>query len=288
MITQQYIVRESQSKKYALADIYFPQLNIIVEIDEPYHLSDDMVLSDTMRQHDIVQALECDVFRVKVTNDIGEMNERIEKVIHEIIKRVESPDFQPWDIESEYNPMTYVKQGYIDASEHVAFKTVKDCCNCFGAGYKGLQGSGAKHKFQETIDIKALKFYPNGEWDNKLEADENFFTEYHLDSKTNAAYLHKRLYELRQELALFAHVRSELGGFEYVFKGWYKVNHEQSLQTGKVSYDRISRTMPTYYPSGMEQPTIIAKAVVNNRVVAHFYEEEVIKRFNTAAEVVFV
>ena len=74
MITQQYIVRDSQSKKYALADIYFPQLNIIVEIDEPYHLSDDMVLSDTMRQHDIVQALECSVFRVKVTNDKG--NER--------------------------------------------------------------------------------------------------------------------------------------------------------------------------------------------------------------------
>ena len=279
MITQQYIVRDIQTRKYALADIYFPQLNVIVEIDEPYHLSRDMVLSDTMRQHDIVQALECRVFRVKVTDNLLEMNERIDAIVHEIKQYIQSTSFKPWDVESEYNPMTYVKRGYLDASEHTAFKTVKDCCNCFGAGYKGLQGSGAKHKFQNNIDIKALKFYPNGEWDNELDADENFFTEYHLNPETNAAYLQKRLYELRQELALFAHVRSEFGGFEYVFKGWYKVNHEKSLQLNKVCYDRISKIIPTYYSVNEEFPKIIATAIHNKRELAFFYDERELKLF---------
>lgn len=50
MITQQYIVRDVETKTYALADIYFPQINMIIEIDEPYHLTEEMVLSDSMRQ----------------------------------------------------------------------------------------------------------------------------------------------------------------------------------------------------------------------------------------------
>ena len=46
MITQQYIVRDTLTKRYALADIYFPQINVIIEIDEPYHLSSDMVYDE--------------------------------------------------------------------------------------------------------------------------------------------------------------------------------------------------------------------------------------------------
>ena len=47
MITQQYIVRDVETKYYALADIFFLQINIIIEIDEPYHLSEQMMLSDS-------------------------------------------------------------------------------------------------------------------------------------------------------------------------------------------------------------------------------------------------
>ncbi|MBD8036733.1 phosphoribosylaminoimidazole carboxylase [Solibacillus sp. A46] len=279
MITQQYIVRDVATKTYALADIYFPQINTIVEIDEPYHLSDEMVLSDTMRQHDIVQAIECEVFRIKVTNDLQEMNEKIDEIVLALRQQFDRIDYQVWDVEQEYNPMTYVQRGYLDATEHVAFKTVKDCCNCFGAGYKGLQGSGAKHKFQDAIDIKALKFYPNANWDNELSANEQYFTEYHTDAEVNASYMKKRLDELRQELALFAHVRSEFGGFEYVFKGWYKVNPKRSLELGKVCYDRISTTMPTYFASDQVAYVKVAKAIENNREIAFFYDKEELERF---------
>ncbi|MEK4533077.1 AbaSI family restriction endonuclease [Solibacillus sp. FSL K6-1554] len=279
MITQQYIVRDVETKTYALADIYFPQINMIIEIDEPYHLTEEMVLSDSMRQHDIVQAIECEVIRIKVINDLQEMNERIDSVVLHIRQRFETMDYKVWDVEQEYNPMTYVHRGYLDATEHLAFKTVKDCCNCFGAGYKGLQGSGAKHKFQEAIDIKALKFYPNASWDNELNADEQFFTEYHTDLEFNTAYMKKRLYELRQEIALFAHVRSEFGGFEYVFKGWYKVNQKRTLELGKVCYERLSTIMPMYFEGNQEPYKKVAKAIYNHREIAFFYDKEELDRF---------
>lgn len=248
MMTQQYIVRDGETKRYALADIYFPQINVIIEIDEPYHLSNEMVLNDAMRQHDIIQALQCDVYRVKVLADLHEMNVQIDQLVEQLQQRFDRLAVLKWDVSEAYDPQTYINQGYIDATEHIAFKTVKDCCNCFGAGYKGFQGSGAKHKFNEAIDIKALKFYPNADWNNTLASDERYFIEYNTNAEKNEAYLQKRLYELRQELALFAHVRSEFGGFEYVFKGHYKVNHEKSLAQGKVFYDRIATRMETYAP----------------------------------------
>lgn len=253
MITQQYIVRDVQTKRYALADIYFPQINVIIEIDEPYHLSNEMMLSDAMRQHDIVHALNCDIFRVKVTDNLQEMNTQIDRIVERLQQRFSRLEEIKWDVDAEYNPQTYIERGYLDATEHIAFRTVKDCCNCFGAGYKGFQGSGAKHKFNDAIDIKALKFYPNDDWNNELSADESYFIEYNIDPEKNEAYFQKRLYEHRQELALFAHVRSEFGGFEYVFKGWYKVNHAQSQEIGKVYYDRIATRMQTFAPVGIRQ-----------------------------------
>lgn len=279
MITQQYIVRDVTTKKYALADIYFPQFNMIVEVDEPYHLSAEMLILDKVRQHDIIQATECDVFRIAVTDNIDDMNRRIDELVQIIHNKVNAESFKAWNIKMEYNPQTYIERGYLDANEHIAFKTVSDCCNCFGAGYKGFQRSGAKHKFQKNIDIKGLKFYPNGQWNNRLELDEMYFTEFNVDEEINRIYLEKRVHELRSELALFAHVKSDLGGFEYVFKGWYRLNAEETKNTGKVSYKRISKIMSTYYPLEEIAPNILARAYDQGKEIARFYKEEVVEVF---------
>lgn len=278
MITQQYIVRDVKTKQYALADIYFPQFDLIVEIDEPYHFSEEMLIRDQIRQNDIVQALGCSVYRVTISNNIEEVNRQVDKIASEIHMRILNEKFIAWNFD-EYNPTTYIQKGYIDANDHPVFKTVSDCCNCFGAGYKGFQGSGTGHKFQPEIDIKALKFYPNGAWNNQLDADEERFTEFHVDPETNHAYVERRIHELRHELALFAHVKSDLGGYEYVFKGWYRLDVEKTLRLCKVSYKRISKIMPTYYPATEVAPPVIARAFLKEREIARFYDEKVLLQF---------
>ena len=40
-VTQQYVIR--QDGKYALTDIFFPQINLHVEIDEGYHQNEIQV-----------------------------------------------------------------------------------------------------------------------------------------------------------------------------------------------------------------------------------------------------
>ena len=48
-ITQYYV--ERIDKKYALIDIFYPQLNLAIEIDEPCH--EKHVIKDYCRQNDI-------------------------------------------------------------------------------------------------------------------------------------------------------------------------------------------------------------------------------------------
>ena len=185
-----------------------------------------------------------------------------------------------WESVRDQNPSEYIEKGYLDADEDVRLRTVAECCNCFGAGYKGFQGSGAKHKFEEDTDVKRLKFYPNGEWDNRLTLDGNRFTEFHINFTENDKYGWSRLTELNQKIALFSHEKTSSTKYESIFKGLYRVNTDETLKSKKVTYDRISKIMPTYYPKTVLPPEVIAEAYdKTGYMVAHFYDVEVLDAF---------
>mgnify|MGYP006341534101 FL=1 len=188
--------------------------------------------------------------------------------------------FVSWESVRDQNPSRYIEQGYLEANDYVRLRTVAERCNCFGAGYKGFQGSGAKHKFEGDTDIKRLKFYPNGEWDNRLTLDGNMFTEFHVNSTENDKYAWSRLTELNQKIALFSHEKVSSTKYEAIFKGLYRVNKVESLKNKKVTYDRISKIMPTYYPKNVVSPKVIAEAYdKEGYMVAHFYYADVLETF---------
>ena len=43
-----------------------------------------------------------------------------------------------WESVRDQNPSEYIERGYLDADDDVRLRTVAECCNCFGAGYKGF------------------------------------------------------------------------------------------------------------------------------------------------------
>ena len=185
-----------------------------------------------------------------------------------------------WESVRDQNPSEYIEKGYLDVDENVLLRTVAECCNCFGSGYKGFQGSGAKHKFEKDTDIKRLKFYPNGEWDNRLTLDGDRFTEFHINSAENEQYVQSRITELNQKIALFSHEKTSSTKYEAIFKGLYFVNIEETLRNKKVTYDRISKIMPTYYPKTVLSPKVIAEAYdKKGYMIAHFYDVEVLDAF---------
>lgn len=283
MNTQQYVVRSIKNKKieYGLIDLYFPQFNLAIEIDEAHHKTDINQTLDEIRKNDIVNALDCEFIRIDATQSIEKIHEKIDQIVQKINLLKKDKLFIPWDMDKEYDPNTYIEQGYIDADDNVSLRLVADCCNVFGAGYyNGYQSSGAAHKFEKNTDIKRLKFFPNGTWDNKLLESEELFTEYNTNQQENEMYFQKRMYQYNQRTALFAYAKTSSGSFEATFKGLYVLNHEKSKDTGILTYDRVSKIMPTYYPRDVKQPLIIAEAYNQDGYkIAHFYTENQIRKF---------
>ncbi len=148
-ITQQSVIIRDGKK--ALTDLYFPQIDFHIEVDEAYHK--DRINEDKMREADIVNATNHIIERIDVTKNIESINLRIDEVVKKIRKVVEEKKrentFIPWDIEAEYNTKTYNNKGYIDLEEKVAFRRSVDACNCFGLNYKGLQRAWTKHPIEK-------------------------------------------------------------------------------------------------------------------------------------------
>jgi len=91
MITQQFVSRPNSEPRRAMTDMYFPQLGIHIEIDEPHHLN--QVAADQLRQADIINATGHKFIRVPVSTDIAAFNRLIDEAVEEISAAAESADF---------------------------------------------------------------------------------------------------------------------------------------------------------------------------------------------------
>ncbi|MGD1849516.1 MAG: AbaSI family restriction endonuclease [Cyanophyceae cyanobacterium] len=92
--TQYYVKRKDGG--YALLDLYYPQIELAVEIDEPHHLNN--IDSDKKRQGLVEEDLQCEFFRVSVgsqgiQSQISELKDRIRQ---KILSRKAQDKFPSW------------------------------------------------------------------------------------------------------------------------------------------------------------------------------------------------
>lgn len=83
-LTQHYVPLSNSN--YALIDLYYPQIDLAIEIDEPHHL--DNQDADKNRQEGIEKLIQCDFIRFNV--DDGDIISQIEKAKLHIIKKMEN------------------------------------------------------------------------------------------------------------------------------------------------------------------------------------------------------
>ena len=65
-VTQQYVRNPNDSRRYYLLDLYFPQINFGVEIDEGHHCNGENQLKDEEREEAIKSAIECEEERIAI------------------------------------------------------------------------------------------------------------------------------------------------------------------------------------------------------------------------------
>lgn len=91
--TQHYVKRSDQG--YALIDLYYPQIDLAIEIDEPYH--EYVKEADKVRERLVASNLNCEFIRIRVST--GNVVKQIEDLkLRVIAKMVEKNEhFTPWE-----------------------------------------------------------------------------------------------------------------------------------------------------------------------------------------------
>lgn len=251
-VTQQHVVRKGQ---IALTDLFFPQFGFHVEIDEGPHFTENKIALDKVRDADIISATNHEIEHVNVTKSIEEINQKIDRVIEKIRAfKKNDLEFKPWDIEAEFNPQTYIKLGYMDVSDNVAFRKVMDVCNCFGHNYKGYQRAGAKHPNKEIMLWCPILFREedkndSNKWRNVISEDEDVIMERNKDDEKAEEHVFKHLNNKeknKHQRIVFARAKDNLGQKLLRFKGHYKLDIEKSNINDGLCWRRISKRVDTY------------------------------------------
>jgi len=249
IVTQQYVMR---SDGRALTDLFFPQLSIHIEVDEGQHFTKNNIKEDKIREADIINVTGHEILRVNVIKSFDDINKEIDDIVKVLQTKIEelkkNNKFVEWDIESEFNPQTYINRGYIDINDNVAFKTIKDACNCFGHNYKNYQKAGAPHPNSDIL-LWFPKLFPNGEWINKISDDEKIITERNKDDKKAKIHLTSIIEKKKNEKhkrIVFAKVKGNLGDTLYRFRGQYELNIEKSNFENTLVWERTNTRVETF------------------------------------------
>jgi len=241
-VTQQFVTRPSGK---ALTDMYFPQLETHIEVDEGHHKK--QIESDKLREADIINATGHTIFRVDVTKTIDEINEKIDKIIAFLKSKIESStDFKNWDLDAEQSPQTYIERGYIDLKDDVAFRTMADAASYFGRKYEGLQKSYIRHPTEPNKRLSFPKFFENKEWNNQISDDEETITEISKIPEKVNEHIDWVIANNPDSRIVFAKVKSPLGDIMYRFKGEYKLDLEATDYERGLVWKRIGTCVKTY------------------------------------------
>ncbi|HAS14842.1 MAG TPA: hypothetical protein DCS01_06035 [Idiomarina abyssalis] len=244
-VTQQYVTRPEGR---ALTDLFFPQFGLHIEVDEGQHFKYDNIKADKIREADIINATGHDISRIDVTKPLEDINNQIDNVLAKIKDRRNDESFIPWDIDAEFDSKTYINRGYIDIADNVAFKTIKDACNCFGHNYAGYQKAGATHPDSDVM-LWFPKLFPNGEWDNQISDDEEVIIERNEDNTKAKSHVLSHINDSKthkHKRIVFAKVRGNLGDILYRFRGQYELNIKDSSPEVGLVWRRTKTRVDTY------------------------------------------
>ena len=221
-----------------------------IEVNEGQHETKAHIEADRVRDADIFKATNRIPESIAVTQSIEEINIRIDEIVEMIKQEVKSAsNFVPWDIEAELDSETFIKLGYIDITDNVAFRTIQDACNCFGHSYKGYQRASASHPHKSDTILWFPKLYENEDWDNSISDDEETIRERSKD----VAYApeHVRSHKAKKEKhkhkrIVFARVKGNLGDVLYRFRGLYELSLDESNEKIGLVWKRTATKVDTY------------------------------------------
>lgn len=248
-VSQQYVKRSNG--KHALMDLYFPQLQIAIEVDEAYHQNNQE--ADKLRMDDIIAAVDEDsnsdfmCFRIDASQSLESIHDQINEIVSIIQEKVSNKQFKWLSYEEELNQIK--QREYLSIYDDIMFKEITDIANnIFGKAYKGFQRS--EFRVTETLWVwcPKLSVTINGDaksaargWLNFLSDDWSYIDESQENqTEDQRIALIQKDFSLNKERAVFAHYRDNLGVSRYRFVGVFKSSGLSPDDEKYIRYIRIS------------------------------------------------
>lgn len=257
IITQQMFKRKDDSK-IALADLYFPQINLSIEIDEPHHIfqkeADETRTKEVLDRKKIIDEklialgeviyYDLEELRIDVSKNIEDINSQIDNIINHINCRISElgDKFKPWDC-CDKIPEDYIKLGKIKCKDNVSLRTIQEVSELFNKGYKGTQKCYFKtNSNKEWVWCPKLKLedsdFKDNRYQNEISLDGKYI--YETEADNDEFYTYDRNNELR---IVFPKYRDETGSYRYKFKGIYTFNREFSNKIKKAVWEKCGENI---------------------------------------------
>jgi len=250
MMPQQYVSRDQT--KYALTDVYFPQIGFHIEVNEPAHYdNDEKIRRDLIRENDVRQNTGHKIFTIDCREDIIGIHKQIDDLISEINKAVNKKisldTFKPWRPENEHNPTFWKTKGKIDLTDEVSFHTIEDICHLFGAdASKTKRGFLRKGGVQHPNNYKMFIWWPSERprsgWLNTFDEINGIITETHTDNQKRIDHYNYHTKDSHIRI-VFYHFKDILGLTNYKYVGIYTNDREKSNEETGTVWTRIGESL---------------------------------------------
>ena len=229
MICQQYVKRDNT---YALIDIYFPQINYGVEIDEPYHADLVQKKKDKLREYEIIKQTNITLQHINCYEQhkskkkefffrpIVQIHQQIDSAVAEIRKRIEQSEqnrtLLPWLSENTMTADYHKRKGVLRVQDNDSFRTTLDICETFGVSAVYRRGG-------RPLNNGYFLWWPkcgHKHWTTKLSPNGEIITEQHNiqtknTGKATSIEQPKRITFYKQENAFGVSCYRFIGVFQF-------------------------------------------------------------------------
>lgn len=243
-VLQQYVRRK---EGYALADLYLPQIGLIVEINEPYHYEPTQKERDEHRNREVADATNADILIINASGSLQEIHEQVDDVVDEIRKRVNDlgDRFLPCNYSiSRSTPEYYKSRGFFSVNTEDWLTTIDDIAAVFGTKPKHRGFLRAS-----SVDVPGKKdeivWWPQPKhkvWYNELSKDGRFIYEYNKRSEEERK--NHMEYWLTHPQKRITFMKEMAYGVlpTYTFVGVFQINPQLSKEKNMCVWERVSDT----------------------------------------------
>ena len=250
MTPQQYVSREQV--KYALTDVYFPQIGFHLEVNEPAHYeSEDRIQKDLKRQNEIEKNTGHRIFTIDCRKDLIAIHRQIDDLVSTIKVAISQKKkdgvFKPWRPEIEHNPNHWKEKGEIAISDDVSFYTIEDICLLFGVDPNKIKrGYLRKGAISHPDFPDLLLWWPSERqrsgWQNYYDEINGTITETH-SAKEKKLQHYQRHSKVTDTRVVFFHYKDILGRTNYKFVGVFTNDKSKSKKEIGTVYVRIGERL---------------------------------------------